>query len=98
MGKLLEDTVGMYLNRYFGNKMNVAINYDSSAGGADFIVTIGDKKLIIEVGMGEKGFAQIRNTMKKVKAEYGIVIAQDRLFYSEKDNSVRIPLEYFLLI
>ncbi|MBI5399007.1 ATP-binding protein [Candidatus Saganbacteria bacterium] len=98
MGKLLEDTVGMYLTRYFGDRTNVAITYDPAAGGADFIVSQGDNRIILEVGMGEKGFAQIANTGKKVPAKYGLVVAEDRLFLSEKDNSVRIPLEYFLLI
>ena len=98
MGKLLEDTVAMYLIRYLGNKVNVSITYDSSAGGADFIVSQGDKRLILEVGMGEKGFTQISNTAGKVDAKYGLVVAEDRLFLSEKDNSLRIPLEHFLLI
>ncbi|MFH1542415.1 MAG: AAA family ATPase [bacterium] len=98
MGKLLEDTVGMYLLRYFGNKTNISLTYDSSAGGADFIVSQGDKRIILEVGMGEKGFAQITNTAGKAPAKYGLVVTEDRLFLSEKDNAVSIPLEYFLLI
>ncbi len=98
MGKLLEDTVGMYLVRYLSRKPSSSITYDSSEGGADFIVSVGEENIILEVGRGEKGFEQINKTAKKVNAKYGLVISKDSLYFSEKDNAVRIPVEYFLLI
>lgn len=97
MGKLLEDLVGMYLMKYLSGRINTSINYDYAEGGADFIVSFGREKIIMEVGRGNKGFGQIKKTAKKIKAKYGLVIANDSLFFSKESNAVRIPLEMFLL-
>jgi uncharacterized protein len=99
-GKLLEDTIGLYLNRIFGGKLDTSITYDSAAGGADFIIRQGKEMLVLEVGYGEKSFKQIVTTMAKesVSARYGIVVSQRPLFFDESKNAVSIPLSYFLLM
>ena len=68
-------------------------------GGADYIVRfVNEKKIAIEVGYGTKGFMQVRNTMKRIDCAYGISLSQSTLALGDTNNSVSIPLEYFLLI
>lgn len=98
-GKVLEDTIGLYLNRLFNGKPDTSITYDSAASGADFIIRQGKDMLVLEVGYGEKSFKQVINTMSKdaVNARYGIVISQRPLEVNEEKNTISIPLSYFLL-
>jgi hypothetical protein len=97
-GKLLEDTVGMYLKRFLGGKINTSLTYDSAEGGADFIVGYANKKIIIEVGAGSKDYRQLLNTAAKVTADYGFAVCNDDLESPETGNVLKIPLKYFLLI
>lgn len=97
-GKLLEDVVGMYLSRILYKKINVSLTYDSAQGGADFIVGWERQRVIIEVGSGDKGARQIKQTMSKVEAKYGFTISNNSLNLIRGENIVQVPLEYFLLI
>lgn len=97
MGKLLEDTVGLYLNRYLNGK-SYSITYDSSQAGADFIVRKGMQSIILEASYGQKGFAQIENTAKRVSAKYGIAVSMSPLQLNPSNTAITIPLSYFLLI
>lgn len=98
-GKLLEDTVGLYLNKMFSGRPDTSVTYDSATGGADFIVREGKKMLVIEVGLGEKRFRQLETTMKKngVHARYGMLVSQSPLAVNEQKNTVSVPISYFLL-
>ncbi len=96
-GKLLEDLVSMYLLRIFHKHPAKSLTFDGEAGGADFVLGLGIKKIVIEVGAGSKGFRQVAKTSKKVNADYSIVICDDELTYSEEHNAVRVPLRLFLL-
>jgi predicted AAA+ superfamily ATPase len=98
-GHLMEDIVGMTMFRDFTASGQGILNYDSSKAGADFILTVAGKNIIpIEVGMGEKDIAQVKNTMKKVRSsKYGVVIHGGSLSLSG-DEIVKVPLDYFLLI
>jgi predicted AAA+ superfamily ATPase len=98
MGKLLEDTVGMYLTRFLFKQINSSLTYDNAQGGADFIMGFGKEKIIIEVGMGDKNIKQVLQTAEKVKAKYGLVISRNNLKLHSEENIVQIPLDYFLLI
>lgn len=98
IGKLYEDTVGMYLVRLFNGRINYSITYDSAEEGADYILNLQDRKIVIEVGSGEKDLRQVRNTALKVKSLYNFVISKESLSLSEENNTVKIPFEYFLLI
>ncbi|MFA5431832.1 MAG: AAA family ATPase [Candidatus Paceibacterota bacterium] len=97
-GSLLEDTVGMYLNRILPKLGESSLTYDVSEGGADFIISFGNKKIVMEVGTGKKGYGQILKTARRINSKYGLVISNDELEHSEEYNSVKIPLKYFLLI
>jgi len=99
-GKLLEDTVGLYLNRLFNGKPDTSVTYDSAAGGADFIVRQGKEMVVLEVGYGEKSFKQVTTTMAKdsVHARYGMVVSERPLECDETKNTISIPLTYFLLM
>lgn len=98
MGKLLEDTIGLYLTRYLWGK-SYSLTYDISEGGADFIIRIGshEQNIIIEVGYGQKGFTQVRNTARRVSMRYGLVVSMAQLQLNEDNTSVTVPLSYFLL-
>jgi len=98
-GKLLEDLVGMYLYRLFNKKPGFSLAYDSAKGGADFIIGIGEKKIVIEVGINKTEYKQILKTAKKINATYNIIISEKalELEYNKEGNTVKIPLKYFLL-
>lgn len=96
-GQLLEDVAGLYLYRLLGLRFGTGLTYDSTEGGADFIVNIDDKKIAIEVGFGKKDFKQVETTMQGIMSLYGLSISPTRLSYSEEKKTVSIPLSYFLL-
>lgn len=97
-GSLFEDIVGMYLNRVLPQFGSLSLTYDASENGADFIVTLGNQKIVIEVGAGKKGYKQIIATALKVNPKYSIIISNNDLEYSEEYNALKIPLKYFLLM
>lgn len=97
MGKLLEDTAGLYLTGYLVNK-NASLTYDSAQSGADFIIRLHEQNIVMEVGTGEKGFAQVENTAQRVKSKYGIVVSNAPLVLNQDQTAINIPLSYFLLI
>lgn len=99
-GKLLEDIVGMYMNRILYKEKEVHLNYDAESGGADFIVGFGNNDIVIEVGTDKKTIKQVINTMNKIKSTYGIVVSekQDILGINENHNIVKIPFKYFILM
>lgn len=97
-GNLLEDLVGMYFNRLIPKFGAFSITYDVASEGADFILTLGTQKVVVEVGMGKKSYRQVLKTAEKVKPKYSIIISNDELEYSRELNAVKVPLKYFLLM
>lgn len=99
-GKLLEDLVGMYLYRLCDKKPSFSLTYDSAKGGADFILSAGENKIVIEVGVNKKEYKQVMQTTEKVKAVYGLIISEgaEKLEYNQEANALKIPLKYFLLM
>jgi len=97
-GSLFEDTVGMYLNRILPKFGGFSLTYDVSEGGADFVISLEKQKIVMEVGVGKKGYRQIIKTADKIKPKYSLIISNNELEYSEEYNAVKIPLKYFLLI
>ena len=95
-GKLMEDTVGLFLGRLC-DRRSISLTYDSAAGGADFIVRDDSASIAVEVGRGQKGFDQVIRTSKKVKAKYGLVISSSELKINSQKTAVLVPLEFFLL-
>ena len=88
----------MYLNRILYKKINASLTYDSAQSGADFIVGWERQRVIIEVGAGDKGARQIKNTMVKVGAKYGFTVSHNNLNLIRGENIIQVPFEYFLLI
>ena len=95
-GRYLEDIVALTLYREFAQRLSSPLFYDSAQGGADFILSFLNKKIVIEVGYGDKKFEQAKATLEKIKARYGLVVSNSEL--AIENNVVKVPLEYFLLI
>ena len=97
-GFLFEDIAVMYLNKILEKSGASSLTYDVSEGGADFIITRGDKKIIIEVGAGEKGINQVEQTRTRINGDLGIILHSGKMDLDGGKNIVRIPWNYFLLI
>ncbi|MDA2922586.1 ATP-binding protein [Patescibacteria group bacterium AH-259-L07] len=95
-GEYLEDVVSLYLYREFSQRLTSPIYYDSSKGGANFILQIQNKKIAIEIGYGEKGIKQAEYTLGRINGDYGLVVSDTDL--SLRGSIVKVPLRYFLLI
>jgi uncharacterized protein len=96
-GKLLEDTIGLYLTRILTN--NGSLTYDSSEGGADFIIRLGNQTIVLETGIGEKAYKQIEQTSGRIgQVTYGLVVSNTSLSLSPDKKTVSIPLHYFFLL
>ena len=96
-GKLLEDTVGMYIYRNFAGIIGVSFGYDDAQGGADFIVDTGSKRIAIETGWNKKDSNQLVKTMKETNAAYGLLITNSATV-ERYDNIITVPFEYFFLL
>ncbi|MDI6737473.1 MAG: AAA family ATPase [Nanoarchaeota archaeon] len=94
-GRLFEDIVAFYLYKF--SKKGFKLSRDSEKRGADFIITRqkDNAKTVVEVGYGQKGPRQVRQTMKKVSAKYGIVIYDGKT--KLEGNILFVPKRVFLL-
>ncbi|NJE62077.1 ATP-binding protein [Thermococcus sp. 21S7] len=95
LGNLLEDAVALYLYLMAGRNLGL-VTYDASKGGADFILSTPREKVVIEVGWGEKDDRQVRRTMRKVKADRGVVVHGGA--FKRRGNIIWLPNEWFLLM
>ena len=102
-GSLLEDTVGMYLERLLTNfGFSSSLEYDSRGGGADFVISPqanNQAKIVIEVGYGKTTTQQVQQTLKATKGSYGLVLttAETVPRLDTTNQAVYVPLSYFLL-
>ncbi len=105
-GKILEDYLALIFSKDFDRKAKqyggLEVMHDSSSGGADFILRLGQqKKIIIEVGFGkhDSGIKQIENTGKITDGyDYGIIISRHGDLEMVKERIIRMPLKYWLAI
>ncbi|MBU0722287.1 ATP-binding protein [Patescibacteria group bacterium] len=97
-GKYLEDIAALYLRKEFGRNLISPIYYDSTKGGADFILQIGDKKIVLEIGFGNKKTQQAETSLEKTQGNYGLVISKSNFEFLRDKNIIKVPLEFFLLI
>lgn len=97
-GYLFEDIVGMYLNRILEKFGASSLTYDVAEGGADFIVTKGEKKIVWEVCAGEKNEKQVIKTMHKINGHIGILLHSGELTLYKEKNIVSTPWQWFLLM
>jgi predicted AAA+ superfamily ATPase len=106
-GKILEDYLALIFWKDFKEKGKgfnggIDIMYDSSAGGADFVLRTGEnEKIIIEVGFGKEneGIRQIENTGKNIDGyNYGIIVSQKADLELVSNKIVKMPLRFWLAI
>lgn len=97
-GSLLEDLVGMYVQRVLRELNGASVTYDAAEGGADFVIAFGKQQIVMEVGMGKKSYRQIINSVAKIAPRYSVIVSQDELEYKEASNAIKVPLKYFLLL
>lgn len=97
--KYWEDLVALHLYREFVSRNAGTLRYDPAKGGTDFILQLlSGKEIAIEVGSGEKGTAQVAQTMKERKIDRGLVISSRELSLSSDEKILLIPFKYFLLM
>jgi len=105
-GKILEDYLALIFSKDFRKKAKkyggIEIMYDSSSGGADFVLRVGKgKKIIIEIGFGKEGdgIKQVKNTGKTIGGyDYGIVISHKGDLELISDKIIRMPFKFWLAI
>lgn len=97
-GSLFEDLAGMYLNSILPRFGDYSLAYDVAEGGADFIVSSGKRKIVIEIGAGKKNYRQVGATAAKIKSNYSVVVSNDEIGFSKENNAVKISLKHFLLV
>jgi uncharacterized protein len=97
-GKKLEDYFALLYVNDLKNRFAVGLAYDFAQGGADFVVTLKDRrKVAVEIGFHKEEVRQVENTLKKIEGAYGIVFGSQKLEL-ENESVVKIPLEYVLLM
>lgn len=98
-GALLEDVVALHYYREFVTKRKASLMYDATEGGADFIVNfVQHRRIVVEVGMGNKDSKQVMKTMSRVESDYGIVISSTELRLDETNRIIFLPIQFFLLM
>ena len=98
LGHLLEDTLGLYLRRIFGERsLTNSITYSAQTAAADFVVRHRQSIFVIETGLGKKTARQIIATTSTGSKRIGILLANDRLVLDKENNIVTIPIREFLL-
>src|SRR3989344_1775802 len=96
-GKLLEDSVGMYLYRHFARTIGSSLGYDDAKGGADFIIDAGGRRIVVETGWNKRSGAQAVQTMQEVKANYGLLVTNSSVV-ENVNGVITVPFEYFFLL
>jgi len=94
--KLYEDIVAMYLRRVLQEPGLLSFGMDDTGVSPDFIVETVDSPVIIEVGTKK---TTVRQTAKyRERKRYGIVISASASDYEIKNDTLFIPLSWFLLL
>jgi uncharacterized protein len=96
-GKLLEDSVGMYLYRHFSGIIGASLGFDDAQGGADFIIDAGGKRIVIETGWNKRDASQAIQSIHDAKAHYGALVTNSSIL-EQKDNVVTVPFDFFYLL
>ena len=100
-GMLFEDVGALHFHRELvaKNKAMITFYYDKGGGHCDFIVKIGNThQLAIEIGLGQKGTAQIKKTMNKINCRYGVVFSESGLRLHQDKTILVIPNDFFFLM
>ena len=101
-GRLLEDTVAMYLKRLFVNQPIAGVlEYDAAAGGADFVIMprgLKSESIVLEVGYNKTNSDQVAKTLKRFKNKRGLVVTNRPLSLNKPAGVVFVPLSTFLAL
>ena len=96
-GKLLEDSVGMYMHCRLQDSVGSSLGYDDSKGGADFVADTGRARIAVETGWNKKDAGQAVKTIQSARAHYGLLVTNSPVL-EHRDNVLTVPLEYFFLL
>jgi predicted AAA+ superfamily ATPase len=109
LGTFKESDIGFLLEEYIAstlykiqithNMSNIRVFYDPNKNSADFLIKTFKNKIIpveVKYGKDKNAEKQVRNSMKRYNAEYGIIIGDYELEY--KDNILYMPKELFLIL
>jgi len=109
LGTFKESDIGFLLEEYIAstlykiqithNMLNIKVFYDPNKKGADFLIKTNNNKIIpveVKFGKSQKGEKQVKNSMKRYKSNYGIIIGDHELEF--RDNILYIPKELFLIL
>jgi len=109
LGTFKESDIGFLFEEYIAstlykiqithNMLNIKVFYDPNKNSADFLIKTNNNKIIpveVKYGKSQKGEKQVRNSMKRYNAKYGIIIGDYELDY--KDNILYMPKELFLIL
>src|SRR3989339_415847 len=91
-GAMLEDESAHIFYRELLKNNQAQMFYDSSQGGADFVLKFIDgRKIIIEIGKNKESVNQVIFSSKKIKPDYGIVVGSEKLDLIDR-FIVKIPI------
>lgn len=94
--KLLEDTVVMYLKRLFKLESIISFSSNSDQKNPDLIIETLKKPILLEIGINKTKTRQI--TKSRIDYRYGIIINSKIDYYDIRDNTIILPLKWFLLL
>lgn len=94
--KLLEDTVVMYLKRLFKLESIISFSSNTKQKNPDLIIETLKNPILLEIGINKTTTKQI--TKSRIDYRYGIIINSKIETYEIKDNTIILPLKWFLLL
>ncbi len=94
--KLLEDTVVMYLKRLFKLESIISFSSNIKQKNPDLIIETLKNPILLEIGINKTTTKQI--TQSRIDYRYGIIINSKIDNYEIRDNTVILPLKWFLLL
>ena len=109
LGTFKESDIGFLFEEYIAsvlykiqithNMSNIKIFYDPNKNSADFLIKTNNNKIIpveVKYGKDKNAEKQVRNSMKRYNAEYGIIIGDFELEF--RDNILYMPKELFSVL
>ncbi|HHN47609.1 MAG TPA: AAA family ATPase [Bacteroidales bacterium] len=93
--KLIEDTIVMYLRIILKDAI-ISFSSRVNESNPDFVIETRDKPIILETGTGKTSARQIAASF--IDSRYGVLVSQGITKPSLKDNCIRLPLNWFLLL
>ena len=94
--KLLEDTVVMYLKRLFKLESIISFSSNSKQKNPDLIIETLDNPILLEIGINKTSTKQI--TKSRINYRYGIIINSKADNFEISENTIILPLKWFLLL